>query len=262
MKVYRFLNPCGAGAHHHIVEIFEEDDEVIVEFLDHEDIGAEEKKLSLIDSMTRKHRYYRPADCFDIFQELVGKEGGRGLSILIETILINNYRGLKEADEDDYEKVRLLLEAGADPNYADPIGHSLLRSAIVGGASDIARLLIAAGADVSRGNFDGVSPLHAAAGIVVSTGGYEWLGDEKRKELTRILLDAGAPVDEANDLGWTALHYAARFGFPGVAEVLIRAGANPYKKSSIGQTPTELTVVYGQWGTGRRIRQLRDELDL
>lgn len=116
------------------------------------------------------------------------------------------------------EMVRLLLEAGADPN-AQPSGN--LSPLAAAATPELVSLLVAAGARIPLedgfvGGFRGTS-LHYAAG----KDAYECL---------RILLEeaGGDEVLEAyDDMGWTAVGVAAADGHINALEVLLSRGARP-----------------------------------
>lgn len=90
---------------------------------------------------------------------------------------------------DDPKIVQLLLDHGASPNRADPLGDTPLMRAARSGQAEIVRLLIAAGADLNA--LDpryGSTALHRAL-------------DAEQDETVRILREAGAhdeTVDERN----------------------------------------------------------------
>lgn len=56
-----------------------------------------------------------------------------------------------------------LLDAGADPDYADDGGHSVLHYAALGGCIEIVARLIACGAALNRENSHGTTPLGLAS---------------------------------------------------------------------------------------------------
>jgi serine/threonine-protein phosphatase 6 regulatory ankyrin repeat subunit B len=64
--------------------------------------------------------------------------------------------------EGQYAGVKQVLDNGLDPNYTHR-GISLLQCAIEAGNTDVVRLLIDAGADVEKADPHGWSPLHSAA---------------------------------------------------------------------------------------------------
>lgn len=99
-----------------------------------------------------------------------------------------------------------LLEAGADPDAVADNGTRVhpLNSAVAAQATDIARLLIAAGADVDARQEGGITPLQAAA-------------HAGNAELVELLLQAGADPGLADDKGLSALDYAEQDGHERVA---------------------------------------------
>jgi len=95
----------------------------------------------------------------------------------------------------------------------------------------VAELLVAKGADVNAMSREGRTPLMFAA-YRGSTG------------MVRLLLDKGANVNAAAGQG-TALHWAARWGQPGVAELLIARGADLEARYEHGGTPLHDAVAVG-----------------
>ncbi len=72
-------------------------------------------------------------------------------------------RRLQEAiRQDDPQRVKQLLEKGADPDTEGPIGPGLLTALLLGHVT-VARLLVEAGADLNISDDNGWTPLHWAA---------------------------------------------------------------------------------------------------
>lgn len=190
------------------------------------------------------------------------------------------------AAQGNIEVVRLLLSAGADPNSQGkingqtPLLRSITRSAEQSAGNrlnrsatdsidltdtenttsdlavdiDIARLLLEAGADVDKANFEGGTPVMYAAGLGEERAG-RWLdilfelharldlvadnGTMRgatalgcaaitvtdRANALRRLLAAGAPIDQVNMFGSTALIRAARGGKVEAVRILLDHGA-------------------------------------
>jgi hypothetical protein len=61
----------------------------------------------------------------------------------------------------------------------------------------------------------------------------------------RSLLSKGADINEKDWLGYTPLHWAAYFGYPDVAEILISEGANPNLMSDTGRIAPEVATDMG-----------------
>ena len=137
------------------------------------------------------------------------------------------------AAEGHPEVVRVLLEHGADVHARsevrrvlisrDPVGREVdwterggftpLLFAARRGSVDVARLLLAAGADVNATAANGTSVL-----VVATHSGH--------RALAQFLLEEGADPDAAG-AGYTALHVAVLTGDLDVVQALLAHGANP-----------------------------------
>ena len=105
---------------------------------------------------------------------------------------------------------KMLLDAGADVNSADPTGGRALLNAAGNGHIDVCKLLLDAGARVDAANDDGATALHFAAGY-------------GRLDICQLLLAAGADLHALDAKHRTPLHYAG--GYAEVVTELVAAGA-------------------------------------
>lgn len=127
----------------------------------------------------------------------------------------------------------MLLARGADINAANERGETPLLVAVAAGTdadaaarrATVERLLNGK-ADLSRGDADGIRPLHAAA----------YRG---REEVLTLLLPTatGAAVNVRDRSGRTPLHHAALGGHVGVVEFLRSRGADLNATDDRGETP-------------------------
>ena len=107
---------------------------------------------------------------------------------------------------------------------------AFLRAAV---ASDLPmmRLLLERGADAKVVTANGVTALHAAAGLRWSDNSMSWAvgqglaTEEMSVAAVNILLDLGADVNAADDQGATALHGAASRGANDIIKILVAKGA-------------------------------------
>src|SRR5206468_12917957 len=114
------------------------------------------------------------------------------------------------------EIVRILLEAGADPNAA----HNMRKS----------------------------SPLHYAADSFIT--GPEWDG-KRQVETMRCLVENGADIHLPDLNGATPLHRAVRTRSAAAVKFLLNSGSDPVKKNKPGSTPFHLAVQNtGRGGSG------------
>ena len=116
---------------------------------------------------------------------------------------------------------RLLLDAGADPNAANDLDATPLWLAAENGSARMAELLLDAGADPNRTLAMGETPLMIAA----RSGAAETVAR---------LLDAGANPNAAErERDQTALMWAGAQGHADVAQLLIDAGADLHARSRV-----------------------------
>ncbi len=135
--------------------------------------------------------------------------------------------------------VKLLLEAGADPNLKTEERSSASVSPGLPPLhyyrdAETVRLLLTAGADPNLKSLDGRTPI------------FYWVDQPERM---RLLLEAGARVDVTDKLGYQPLH--SRALHPRCVEMLIRAGADVNAKSRDGATPLFYTE-----GNAERVKLL------
>jgi ankyrin repeat protein len=129
--------------------------------------------------------------------------------------------------------VEALLAAGADASCVDADGVSGLQAALEAEALPLVRLLLAAGADANSGH-----PL-----LIVSASKTISTTEAGRAEVLRLLLAAGADVLRVGAGGFTALAAAARVGHAAAVEVLLAAGADASQATTGGLTPLRLARV-------------------
>lgn len=123
-------------------------------------------------------------------------------------------KALKDAvDRGDVELARRLVAGGADVNFKGPYDQTLVLDAASRKDASLLRLLVDAGADVNTPNTYGVAPLSAAA-------------EQGNLENVKILLKARANVNARDTGGSTALTVAVLRGYVDVVKTLLAAGAD------------------------------------
>jgi ankyrin repeat protein len=113
---------------------------------------------------------------------------------------------------------------------ADPSGMTGLMVAIDAGKNEIAKLLIAGGADVNAADNNGLTPLSRAVDDL---------------DLSKLLVYKGAGVNTRAKDWRTPLHEVAFFGTEAVAEFLISKGADVNARDAYGKTPLALAQQSG-----------------
>ena len=128
---------------------------------------------------------------------------------------------------DDEAMLRLLLAKGAKANpEPGKKGFTPLHNAKT---TNIARILIEAGATVDALNSDNQSPLHASASV-------------GNRGLVEVLLAAGANPNLKDKDGKTPLHLASASWRAGVVAPLIAKGANPNERNTYGGVPLDEVI--------------------
>ncbi len=127
--------------------------------------------------------------------------------------------------KNDIQKVKLLINKGANVNAKGPSGTTPLMYAVTAEQIEIANLLIATGADVNAKNSNGITPLMVAA-------------NGERTEMAKLLITKGANVNAKDKWGMTALSRAE--GNSDMIKLLRQAGGKGSTSSE--QVPTALTA--------------------
>jgi hypothetical protein len=133
----------------------------------------------------------------------------------------------------DLESASLFLEAGFDPALVDSRGIPILSTAVRSGNTEIAALLIDAGAEINRPSGDrGYSPLMDAA----------QRGDAA---MVNLLLDKGADPGVRSKDGQTALIVCAGRGDVAMSRTLVEHGADPLVVDSLGMSAAGYAHLFG-----------------
>ncbi|HEY8172079.1 MAG TPA: ankyrin repeat domain-containing protein [Dehalococcoidia bacterium] len=127
-------------------------------------------------------------------------------------------------------------------------GDSALHIAAAAYQREIARTLIAMGADVRATNRRGAQPLHYAADGV--PGARSWNPDAQAATIAS-LIEAGADPNAIDKSGVMPLHRAVRTRCAAAVRALIDGGADPRGRNKSGSTPMDLaTGNTGRGGSG------------
>ena len=105
---------------------------------------------------------------------------------------------------------KLLLQRGAQPNIANRSGFTPLHQAACYGDIDVAKELFEKGADPNVTSLFGSTPLHFTVSYCT----------QGKKEMVRLLLDYDADVNIADDEGKTPKCYAAEKGLQEIVNIL------------------------------------------
>lgn len=140
---------------------------------------------------------------------------------------------------ESYKVARVLAEApGLEVDQAGAKGETALMMAAFRGQLDLARYLVARGAQVNR---SGWTPLHYAA-----TNGHV--------AMIEYLLGQRADINAASPNETTPLMMAAMYGSQDAAQALLKAGADASRKNQLGMTAADFARKADR-------RQLAEELD-
>lgn len=172
------------------------------------------------------------------------------------------------------EKLRVLLDMGADPNQTNAEGLTALMVACDDDRADIAALLLEAGADPTLKTKEGRAALHYArngidAGLLQRmvhagasledkdrVGRTALLSALYRREFSfaLVLLDAGAKAKARDDAGIAALHLTVPHKRPDVIAKLLEKGAdiNVHEKQN-GLTPLHYAAMTSQLNEVKRL---------
>ena len=147
------------------------------------------------------------------------------------------------AARDDLEAVRSMVKQGADVNVAQGDGRTALHWAAVNGNSEMAKLLIYAGAGVnSLTRLGAYTPLHLASQV-------------GHAGVAKVLLDGGADANALTSTGAvSALHFAAGSGNVELITALVDRGADANRaEQQWGHTPLMFAAAKGRTAAVRTL---------
>lgn len=168
-------------------------------------------QLALIDATARRDRPQVEA----ILKQGTNPNGRRDIWAKSALVLA--------VENGDVDIVRLLLDAGADPDLKAGGYTPLVRAALLGHLR-ISAMLLKRGASPDVKSSDGNTPLTAAAGM-------------NRLDVVRALLAFRPDPTLQNREGRTALSVAALEGFEGVVKAMLDAGMDANVRDRNGNTP-------------------------
>lgn len=146
------------------------------------------------------------------------------------------------------QKVKLLIEAGADIWKKTEGGSDLLMSAAGAGNVEIVELLLEKGMQPNTTNKNGYTALMAAA-------------SEGNPKIVKLLIEAGAKVDAVDTRERTALVYAADgYGEGETIMTLLEFGANPNLKDAEGQLAIDRCTESNNSGAEKRRKILLEAM--
>ncbi|CAJ1437577.1 unnamed protein product [Effrenium voratum] len=149
------------------------------------------------------------------------------------------------AEQGHVDVARCLLAAGADVNKVDENGRTAMYAAALNGHQDVVREFLEAGADKDHTDNEGQTPLQIDQAGKGGDTPLLFAAAKNRPEVVSCLLEAGADMNKANKSGFTALHVAASSGLRKVFRYMLEAGADKDKASKGGLTALHFVAMNG-----------------
>jgi uncharacterized protein len=176
-------------------------------------------------------------------------------------------------ENQDREKVRRLLDAGAKPNGIGDASVSPLLVACQYGDPAILDMLLTAGADVKAARPDGITPLAICAGTasahilkrLIASGAevdkaddkgqtpVMWAAAKGRVENIQLLLQHGADINRRTDKGFTPLFFALKSGVPQAPVAVLEGGGNANYVAPDGTSVVQLAMYQKDYGFAARM---------
>ena len=144
----------------------------------------------------------------------------------------SHYDFFGPTNPEDIETIlKLLLDAGANPNFACQKGETALMNAASSSKPKRINILLKAGAKPHIKDKDGKTALHYACCDINYSA---------HPECIPVLLQAGINIDETDNMGRTPLHAAAISQNSGCLRELLKRGADHRLRDNDGATPLDL----------------------
>jgi hypothetical protein len=145
----------------------------------------------------------------------------------LKNISFKNVRLINASYNGDLEKVRRLLENGANIEAKDSGGMTPLYIASINGHANIVKLLLEKGTNIEAKEEGGNTPLHLACKY-------------GHANIVKMLLRAGTSIEAKSKSGETSLHLACEKGHEAIVKVLLAKGADPSVPNDKGKTPLQV----------------------
>ena len=136
------------------------------------------------------------------------------------------------AEEGKIDRVKSLLEQGADINARNASNETPLEKAAAEGNVDVVRLLIELGAEVDSRDMWERTPLH-------------WSSRDGHLDVSRVLLDHGANANARDEDYWTPMHISGGNGHLEMVKLFLERGADVRAVNVEGQTPYQVSLRTG-----------------
>jgi ankyrin repeat protein len=149
------------------------------------------------------------------------------------------------AEANDFETLKLLVAAGADPKSVDPAGNSPLQFAAAKCNVQMVRYLISQGANVNQRNKIAGRVKHGPVALT-NLSPLIFAAPYCSKHVMAELIEAGAEVNAMDDRGFTPLMaaIASERQDPAVIQYLIAKGAEVNKKNARDETALDWAVKF------------------
>ena len=195
----------------------------------------------------------------ELLQKLIGQGVDTNCVILLVKTPLTH-----AVDQDDlsYDIVKLLLDSNAITEQPDktPWGMKALHTVCAKGLVEIAKLFVAAGADVNVKDRGSMTPLHFAAKYnhvetvkyLLKQSAYVHAVDncgktplhrateERNFEIVELFLDAGADINSADNHGWTPIFHSVFFHHTDMVHFLILNDADVNHLNDYDESPLHI----------------------